>query len=272
MSNIKKTQYVLELKNVTKTFKNFKALDNVSFKVKQGERVALIGANGAGKTTVTEIIAGIAKPTSGTITYGFEYDKTPSEKIGMQFQVSSYPSGLTVKDMISFAIELRRIKIDKEALRNLLTTFQMDDFYNRKAKSLSGGQRQKLNILMSVLHKPDLIIFDELSTGLDALARETIIEFANTIIGKESVSAIFISHHMEEVEKLCDRVIVLDQGKIIEETSVAKIKAEYHSLDTYIKKVIRKSQKRIIKAFEKKQNKEVKHKKTHKNKSKKVSK
>ena len=241
MNKTTNTKNVLELKNVTMKFKSFKALDNVSFSIKQGERVALLGANGAGKTTVTEIIAGINKQSSGKISYGFKYDKSPSEKIGMQFQISNYPSGLTVSDMITFAIKLRHINITKKKLQNLLETFQMEDFYTRKAKSLSGGQRQKLNILMSVLHDPELIIFDELSTGLDAFARENIINFADSIIGRKKVSAIFISHHMEEVEKLCDRVIVMDRGRIIEKTSVDSIKSKYNSLDTYIKKVIRES-------------------------------
>ena len=239
-----KTNNVLELKNVTMKFKNFKALDDVSFTIEQGERVALLGANGAGKTTVTEIIAGVNKPSSGEIIYGFDFDKSPSEKIGMQFQISNYPSGLTVSDMITFSIKLRHINITESKLKELLETFQMEDFYARKAKSLSGGQRQKLNILMSVLHNPELIIFDELSTGLDAFARENIIKFANEIIGRKNVSAIFISHHMEEVEKLCDRVIVMDQGKIVKMTSVKSIKSKYASLDVYIKKVIRESQKR----------------------------
>ena len=126
---IGKKHPLLEVKNITKQFGSLKALDDVSFTIMPGERIGLIGGNGAGKTTVTEIISGINKPTSGTLTYGFAFDVTPKENIGMQFQQSTYPSGLSVKDIIKFAINLRKLDMKPSQLLELMTTFQMEEFY-----------------------------------------------------------------------------------------------------------------------------------------------
>lgn len=224
---------VLKVHNIVKKFGDFTAVNNVSFEIARGERVAIIGANGAGKTTITEIIAGLSKPTSGILEYGFLFEDSPQEGIGMQFQKSDYPSGLTVKDMVLFADNLRKLKTSKSRIDELLDIFQMSDFYKRKAKNLSGGQKQKLNILMSVLHKPRLIILDELSTGLDISAREEIINFTDDLLKKEKMSAIVISHHFEEIEKLCTRIIAMDRGKIVTNDSIKNIIAKWGSLDKF---------------------------------------
>lgn len=234
---------VLNVIDVTKKFGDFIAVDKVSFSIARGERVAIIGANGAGKTTVTEIIAGLSKPTDGMIEYGFDFKESPQEGIGMQFQKSDYPSGLTVKDMVMFADNLRKLKTSHNRLHELLDKFQMTDFYKRKAKNLSGGQKQKLNILMSVLHKPRLIILDELSTGLDISAREEIIDFTDKLLESEGMSAIVISHHFEEIEKLCTRVIAMDRGKIVANDSIKSIAEEHGSLAKFAKKLIEKGNK-----------------------------
>ncbi|CAM9112199.1 ABC transporter ATP-binding protein [Mycoplasma todarodis] len=229
---------ILKVKKVTKEYGELKALNNISFELMPGERVGLIGGNGAGKTTISEIIVGLNKGTKGTIEYGFDYKEQPQEKIGMQFQDSNYPSGLTIKDIIKFAINVHKIKISNKELTNLLNIFQMTDFYNRPSRSLSGGQRQKLNILLSVLHKPKLVIFDELSTGLDVLARDEIIKFSDTLLRQNGISAILISHHVEEIERICDKVIVLDHGKVMERASIADIKKEHGTLEEFLKKTI----------------------------------
>ncbi len=229
---------ILKVKKVTKEYGELKALDDISFELMPGERVGLIGGNGAGKTTISEIIVGLNKGTKGTIEYGFDYKEQPQEKIGMQFQDSNYPSGLTIKDIIKFAINVHKIKISNKELANLLNIFQMTDFYNRPSRSLSGGQRQKLNILLSVLHKPKLVIFDELSTGLDVLARDEIIKFSDTLLRQNGISAILISHHVEEIERICDKVIVLDHGKVIKRATIVDIKKQHGTLEEFLKKII----------------------------------
>lgn len=233
-----KSPYVLSVKDVTMKFGSFIALDKVSFDIKKGESIGIIGANGAGKTTISEIIVGINKPTSGTMEYGFEYEKTHKEKVGMQFQDSSYPSGLTVKDIIKFARRLHGKTMSTKDIKKMMDVFQMGSFYKRKARSLSGGQRQKLNIFLSVIHKPELVILDELSTGLDISARKDIIEFTKSLLKQNKIASILISHHMNEIKDICTRVIVLSKGKVVNIATIKDIEKKHKSLDVYMEKLI----------------------------------
>ncbi len=248
-----KNHAIVEIKNCSKKFGDFVALKNINFKLMPGERVGIIGGNGAGKTTLSEIIVGLSKATTGELIYGFEFDKQPQEGIGMQFQDSNYPSGLTVKNIIEFARDIHKLKMSNKQLLNLLKIFQMDEFYNRKARSLSGGQRQKLNILLSVLHKPNLIIFDELSTGLDISAREDIVAFAGQLLDANNISAILVSHHEAELMALCDRVVILDRGEIVADEKIKDILKKNKTLSAYMLKYIKKGNKKasIKPAFEK---------------------
>lgn len=241
---------VLVVKNLTRKFGDFYAIKDVSFSLNKGDRVAIIGANGAGKTTVAEIVAGLSKPTSGTIVYGYDFKESPQEGIGMQFQKSDYPSGLTVKDMLVFAEKLRKIKITNDRRVELLKTFQMLDFYKRKAKNLSGGQKQKLNILMSVLHEPKLVIMDELSTGLDISAREEIIRFTDELLSRGNMAAIIISHHFEEIEKLCTRVVAMDRGQIVKIDTVKNLSKEFGSVENFARSIINKSNAQISASYD----------------------
>ncbi|MCP4336803.1 MAG: ABC transporter ATP-binding protein [Mycoplasma sp.] len=234
-----KTTPIVELKNVSKNFGDFLALKNINLKIMPGEKVGIIGGNGAGKTTLSEIIVGLNKASKGVITYGFEFEKQPQEGIGMQFQDSTYPSGLTVKNIIEFARDIHKLKITNKQLYNLLETFQMEEFYNRKSRSLSGGQRQKLNILLSVLHQPNLIIFDELSTGLDISAREDIIFFAKKLLSDNKMSALLVSHHEAELVALCNRIVIIDRGKIVADETLANILKEHKNLSNYMLKYIK---------------------------------
>lgn len=244
--NLKKNAPVIKVEKVTKKFGGFVALNKVTFEVAKGERIGLIGGNGAGKTTMAEIIAGINKPTSGNIEFGFHYTDSPKEGVGMQFQQSEYPSGLTVKDIVVFARNLRKLNMTNDEVKDLLDVFQMGDFYNRKVRSLSGGQRQKLNILLSIIHNPKLVILDELSTGLDISARENIIKFTDELLSKNNISAILISHHMEEIKALCSRVVVLDNGNIVADKKISVIEKEYGSLGEFSKKLIAESNLKTI--------------------------
>ena len=254
---------IVNVKNVTKKFGSFIALNGVSFKVEQGERIGLIGGNGAGKTTMVEIIAGINKPSDGRLEFGFDYKDSHKEGVGMQFQQSEYPSGLTVKDIVVFARNLRKLEMTNEQVKEILNVFQMGDFYNRKVRSLSGGQRQKLNILLSIIHNPKLVILDELSTGLDISARENIISFTDQLLKKNNMSAILISHHMSEIKALCTRVVVLDNGHIVADRKITDIEKEHGSLNEFSKKLIAESNLRTI-ALEKEKQRYKKSKKEQK--------
>ena len=232
------SEYILKLEDVTKVFGSFTALNKVSFEVKKGERIGLLGGNGAGKTTLSEIIMGINPLSSGTITYGFDFDHIPQEKMGMQFQDNIYPSGLRIKDIIQFAMKVNDVKMPKNELNELLDTFQMREFYNRNTRSLSGGQRQKLNILLAIINRPKLVILDEISTGLDIAARHEIINFTRDLLEKQGISAIVISHHMGEIEALCEKVVVLDRGNVDDILSIEDIVKNHGSLGEYMERKI----------------------------------
>ena len=229
---------LLTLRNVTKKFGDKIANDSINLVIGKGERVGIIGANGAGKTTLVEQIIGLSNPTSGSVEYGFNYKRTPQEGMGIQFQESSYPPGITVKDIIEFNLSIYGGSVDIEYVKDIIKVFQMDKFITAKAKSLSGGQQQKLNVLLAVIHKPELIILDEISTGLDILAREEIISYVEKILKDESKTSILISHHMSEIERLCDRVIVLKDGKIFADESIDQVKQKHGTLDQYMREVI----------------------------------
>lgn len=236
---------IIEVIDVVKKFGHKVANDHISFDIYEGERVGLIGANGAGKTTLVEQLIGVSKPTSGKIKYNFKYDITPQEQMGMQFQDSSYPEGLTVKDVIDFSLDIYGASIDKKELDYLLQVFQVKDFYKAKAKGLSGGQQQKLNVLLAVAHNPKIVILDEISTGLDISAREEIVGYVDKITRDKKMTTILISHHMSEIEQLCDRVIILSNGKVYAEETIANIKKKHGSLGEFMKEVIQEGRKNV---------------------------
>lgn len=209
---------ILEVKNLSKHFgvgdKKIMAINDVSFTLYENENVALLGANGAGKTTMIEIIAGINKQTSGEINYLFEYKNNFQEKIGIQFQDSLYPKGLKIKDILKFIIDVYNIDLNPKELEQIVESFGLKEFYNKKAKSLSGGQQQRLNILLALIHKPKIVILDELSTGLDISVRSKIISFIIEYCKKFKIQIILISHNMDEVEQIADRILIMQKGKL----------------------------------------------------------
>ena len=130
-----------------------------------------------GKTTFVEILAGINKPDSGDLKYNFKFKNTFQEKIGIQFQDSNYPKGISVKSVINFILEIFKSELSQDEINGLINIFGIDEFYYKKAASLSGGQSQRLNCLLSIIHKPNFLILDELSTGLDVTIKSKIKNF-----------------------------------------------------------------------------------------------
>lgn len=232
---------IIEIKNLYKEFGNVVANKNLNFTLYKGERVGIIGANGAGKTTLVEQIIGTSKPTRGEINYNFEYEKSPQEKMGMQFQDSSYPTGLTVKDIIDFSLEIYGANINQEELKKMLDRFQVSSFYKSQAKGLSGGQQQKLNVLLAIAHDPEIVILDEISTGLDISAREEIVGYVDEITRDREMTTILISHHMSEIKRLCNRVIILAKGEIWYDGPIDKLEQEHGTLDEIMRQIIKEN-------------------------------
>ena len=237
ISNID-SEYLIEAHNISKSFlvKKIKinANDDISINFKTGEPVAILGSNGAGKTTFIEMMIGLNKPDSGYFQYNYKSKVNYQESLGIQFQDSSYPVGLKCKDIILFLKGAYKINITEEELSTLIKEFGVDAFYNKNARSLSGGQQQRLNLLLSIMHKPKLVFLDELSTGLDIKIRTNIKKFIKTFAEEHNMTIVVISHDMAEVDYLAERIIVLQKGKVVVDRQKSDIKNEFEDLEMFL--------------------------------------
>lgn len=218
---------LIELKNVWKKYNNKWALQNIDLKINPGDRIGVIGANGSGKSTMSEIIGGIRKPSKGHVI------KQKHLTIGLQFQESKYPIGISVMDMIKYYLKTFNISMTEKTLKDLLNTYQISGFENKFIEGLSGGQQQRLNILLSIIHDPDLVILDEVSTGLDIEVRAEIFNFLKINIVDKNKAMILVSHTMSEIEEFCQKYIYIHNGKFIDSGLVKDIVKKYGSVHNY---------------------------------------
>lgn len=238
---INKKKPLVELKKVTKKYKNKIALSEIDFVINSGDRIGIIGANGSGKSTMSEIIGGIRQPTSG------EVIRQENLIIGLQFQDSKYPIGISVIDMIKYYLHTFSIEMTEVQLKELLRTYQISGFENKFIESLSGGQQQRLNILLSVIHDPDLVILDEVSTGLDIEVRAQIFDFLKQNIVDKKKAMILVTHMMSEVEDFCEKYIYVHNGVIKDAGKVKDIMKEYGSVHEYTWKMFEQNKKADLK-------------------------
>ena len=228
---------ILEVKKISKTFKSREpktVLNEISFKIKRGKNIAILGSNGAGKTVLTELIIGVDRPDKGEIIYNFDYDKSYNDGIGIQFQDSNYPVGITCKDIVSFFIKAYKLEISEEEKMKMIDKFGIKEFYNKNTSNLSGGQKQRLNLFLSIIHKPKIVFLDELSTGLDIKIRTEFKKFIKQYAKENNITLVIVSHDMDEVEFLCDEVIVLKSGSIANSGNVKNIIKKYGSLEKFL--------------------------------------
>jgi ABC-2 type transport system ATP-binding protein len=206
---------IISVKNLCKQYGNFEAVKSISFDVFEGEVFGLLGPNGAGKSTTLEIIETLRAKTSGTILVdGINLDENPSEIkkiIGVQLQTSGYYPGLNLLELIDLFSGLYNRKIDKF---ELLKKVNLEDKAKAKFKELSGGQKQRFSIATTLINKPKIIFLDEPTTGLDPQARRNLWDLISAIKA-EGTTIILTTHYMDEAEVLCDRVAIIDKGKII---------------------------------------------------------
>src|SRR3982751_519763 len=206
---------IISVRNLVKNYGDFQAVKGISFDVQEGEIFGLLGPNGAGKSTTLEIIETLREKTSGeVIVDGFNLDKKPNEIkkiIGVQLQSSGYYPGLKLTELINLFSGLYNEKVDP---MQLLDTVNLRDKAKNKFKELSGGQKQRFSIATTLINKPKIIFLDEPTTGLDPQARRNLWELI-TDIRKKGTTVIITSHYMDEAEVLCNRVAVIDSGKII---------------------------------------------------------
>lgn len=229
---------LIDIKNLRKEFgklnKTKVVLHDISFQIREGESIGILGGNGAGKTTMVEILAGLNKQTSGEVDYLYEYEKNYLEQIGIQFQESSYPPGLSVKEIIAFVLEIYNTKIDDSELHALIQIFGINEYYKKHASSLSGGQQQRLNALLALIHKPKVLFLDEISTGLDITIRTKIKNFIKLYAKENNMTLVLVSHDMDELEFLVDRILIIDKGFVVVNMDKDEILKEYKSLTDFI--------------------------------------
>lgn len=206
---------VIEVRQLHKQYGDFEAVRGIDFTVYQGEIFGIVGPNGAGKTTTVECLEGLRPISSGTVSilglHPTRDAKQLKQRIGIQLQESILPDRIKVKEALSLfaALYERSLPYDK-LVDQLGLRDKMNDYYD----SLSGGQKQRLSIAMALVNDPELVFFDELTTGLDPQARRTIWDLVEQVrdMGK---TVILVTHFMEEAERLCDRVAIIDAGKVI---------------------------------------------------------
>ena len=220
---------MLELKNVTKYYGDFKAVDNLSFKVKDGEIFGLLGVNGAGKTTTFRMIINLLDKNEGTILLdGKPIDYSITDKIGFLTEERSLLLKFTVLEQAIFYGTLKGLdkKCIEERLDVLLERFHISEYKNRKIKELSKGNQQKVQFITAILHEPKLLILDEPFSGLDPINVEEFMKMINELKNK-GTSIIFSSHRMEHVELFCDELVILVHGKSVLQGNLKDIKKKY---------------------------------------------
>ncbi|HEX8357479.1 MAG TPA: ABC transporter ATP-binding protein [Segetibacter sp.] len=206
---------IIEVESLVKKYGDFTAVKGISFSVEEGEIFGLLGPNGAGKSTTLEIIETLRTKTGGkVIVDGIDLDKQPNEIkkiIGVQLQTSGYYPGLTLTELIQLFGGLYNRRID---VNDFLEMVNLKDKAKAKYKELSGGQKQRFSVATTLINQPKIIFLDEPTTGLDPQARRNLWELIAGI-RKKGTTVILTTHYMDEAEVLCDRVAVIDSGKII---------------------------------------------------------
>lgn len=210
---------VLEVKNLTKKFGNFTAVDNISFSMEEGEILGFLGPNGAGKTTTIQMLLGVLTPTSGSISYfGKElllHREEILEKISFSSTYTNLPWYLTVRENLTSLSYLYDIENRKQRVEKLVETFHLEKLINKSIGQLSAGQITRVNIAKAFLNSPKILLLDEPTASLDPDVASYIREFLLTEKEKFHISIVFTSHNMTEVEELCDRVVFINHGRII---------------------------------------------------------
>lgn len=216
---------ILEVKQVRKHFKEVKAVDGVSFTMNSGEFLALLGPNGAGKTTTVEMIEGIQKPTSGEITIsGMHWhgnEKKLHRLISLSLQETRFIDKLTAKETVQLFASfygLPNTRVDE-----VIEIVNLSEKKKSYVQNLSGGQRQKLALAIALLNNAPLLLLDEPTTGLDPTARREIWNILMDLKKKHHTSIILTTHYMEEAEYLCDRIIIMDKGRILAEGTLDEL-------------------------------------------------
>ncbi len=213
----------VEAKNLKKVYHGRTVVNNLSFQVQKGEVFGLLGHNGAGKSTTIEMLLGLKKPDGGNAQiFGVNPKKNKKEvfeKVGVQLQSSNYQNNIRVDEVCEqMSVQYK----DPADYRELLKKFQLQQFEKARVSKLSGGEKQKLSVLLALLPKPEIVFLDELTTGLDVAARREVWKILKDL-RQEQTTIFLTTHYMEEAETLCDRVCLIKEGEKIAQGTVEEM-------------------------------------------------
>jgi ABC-2 type transport system ATP-binding protein len=220
---------VINVQNLSKQFKSLKAVDNISFSVTEGEVFGFLGPNGAGKTTTINILCTLLSPSKGSAEIaGYDCEKNPDQvraSIGLIFQDTTLDVGLTAYENLKFHAYLYRLdrKLMESRIDEMLSVVELQTRKHDIIKNFSGGMKRRLEIARGLLHYPRVLFLDEPTIGLDPQTRNTIWDFINSLRKKEKITVFMTTHYMEEAEN-CDRIAIMDHGRIIALDTPAKLK------------------------------------------------
>jgi ABC-2 type transport system ATP-binding protein len=215
-----KKEKAIVIENLTKKYEDIKAVDGLNLEVYKGELFGLLGPNGAGKTTTINVLCGLLEPTSGSAKVGgYDVVKETSkvkELIGVSPQETSVYSHLTGAENIEFFGNLHALPKEKleKNVENLLSKLSLTEDAKRRVGKYSGGMMRRINLAMALVHDPDIAFLDEPTVGMDPQSRHAVWDFIKEL-KQRNKTVIITTHYIEEVEELCDRVAIIDHGKLI---------------------------------------------------------
>ncbi len=225
-------EYVIEVKDLVKTFGEVQAVRGISFAVKKGERFAFLGPNGAGKSTTIKMLTTLLNPTSGTISVaGYNPVVDPDavrRSFGIVFQDPSLDDDLTAHENMEFHGVLYGVPRAVCATRidELLKFVDLFDRRDSLVRDFSGGMKRRLEIARGLLHHPPIIVLDEPTLGLDPQTRNHMWQYLEKLNHEEGITLFFTTHYMEEAEKIADRIAIVDRGSIITVGTVEELKQQ----------------------------------------------
>ena len=229
------SQPIVEVRNLTKRFGDFVAVDNISFDIHEGEILGLLGPNGAGKTTTIHMLLGLITPTSGSIRiFGLDLAKhreTILKQINFSSTYISMPFSLTVEENLKVIARLYGLSDISKKIDDVIKKLDMQEFRSKLTRKLSSGQMSRLTLAKSVMTEPKVLLLDEPTASLDPDITQKIKAFLKEYRRSENLSILYTSHNMREMEEMSDRIIFLQHGKIVAEGTAQDIVARFGQRD-----------------------------------------
>ena len=226
-----KNESVLKVENLRKSFGKYEVIKGVSFELRRSEILGLLGPNGAGKTTILHMLLGLIRPLSGSINiFGMDMN-LHRERILKRMNFSStyiaLPFSLTVSEALNLFARLYSVRDRRQRIDELVEQFELKEVYNREIRTLSSGQQTRLNLAKSLINSPEILLLDEPTASMDPDVAQRTREYLKRIIKSKNTSIIYTSHNMYEMQQVSDRIIFLNEGRIVAEGTADEIISLY---------------------------------------------